>query len=165
MRQSLNQGLLEYLGREGKEVSDRGREFGRLLVANDFEGFEDCLRTFLAAIPYQWQGSNGPARCEAWYAGMLYACFRTIGLDVRVEVSSGRGRSDMVVLHGGQVFVFEFKMADGEGDRDAVARRAVGQIRERGYVDGYRNGKEPVHLIGVAFGRDRSPAVVKAVPV
>ncbi len=164
VRQSLNQGLLGFLGRQGKEVSDSGKELGHLLVANDFEGFADRLRSFFAGIPYQWQGSNGPARYEAWYAGMLYACFRTIGLDLRVEDSSSRGRADMVALHGGQVFVFEFKMADGEDDRDAAARQAIEQIREKGYAEKYRNRKEPVHLVGVAFGRDRSPAAVKVVP-
>ncbi len=164
VRQSLNQGLLGYLGRQGKEVSDSGKELGRLLVDNDFEGFADRLRSFFAGIPYQWQGSNGPARYEAWYAGMLYACFRTIGLDLRVEDSSSRGRADMAVLHGGQVFVFEFKMADGEDDRDAAARQAIEQIREKGYAEKYRDRNEPVHLIGVAFGRDRSPAAVKVVP-
>ncbi len=164
VRQSLNQGLLGYLGRQGKEVSDSGKELGRLLVDNDFEGFADRLRSFFAGIPYQWQGSNGPARYEAWYAGMLYACFRTIGLDLRVEDSSSRGRADMAVLHGGQVFVFEFKMADGEDDRDAAAGQAIEQIREKGYADKYRDRNEPVHLIGVAFGRDRSPAAVKVVP-
>ncbi len=164
VRQSLNQGLLDYLGREGREVSDSGKELGNLLVANDFEGFADRLRSFFAGIPYQWQGSISPARYEAWYAGMLYACFRTIGLDLRVEDSSSRGRADMVVLHGGQVFVFEFKMADGEDDRDATARQAIEQIREKGYAEKYRDRNEPVHLIGVAFGRDRSPAAVKVAP-
>ncbi|MDE0281957.1 MAG: AAA family ATPase, partial [Gammaproteobacteria bacterium] len=106
VRYSLNHGLLGFLGRQGKEVSDRGKELGGLLAANDFDGFADRLKSFFAGIPYQWQTGNGPARYEAWYAGMLYACFRTIGLDLRVEDSSGRGRADMVVLHGGQVFVF-----------------------------------------------------------
>ena len=164
VRQSLNQGLLGYLGRQGKEVSDSGKELGRLLAANDFDGFAYRLRSFFAGIPYQWQGTNGPARYEAWYAGMLYACFRTIGLDIRVEDSSSRGRADMAVLHGGQVFVFEFKMADGEDDRDAAARQAIDQIREKGYADKYRDRNEPVHLIGVAFGRDRSPAAVTVIP-
>ncbi len=164
VRQSLNQGLLDYLGQEGREVSDSGKELVNLLSANDFDGFADSLRSFFAGIPYQWQGSNGPARYEAWYAGMLYACFRTIGLDIRVEDSSSRGRADMVVLHGGQVFVFEFKIVDGEGDQDAAARQAIEQIREKGYAEKYRYRNESVHLIGMAFGRDRSPAAVKVVP-
>ncbi len=164
VRQSLNQGLLGFLGRPGKEVSDRGKELGHLLAANDFEGFADRLKSFFAGIPYQWQGANSPARYEAWYAGMLYACFRTIGLDLRVEDSSSRGRADMVVLHGGQVFVFEFKMADGEDDQDTAAQQAIEQIRDRGYADKYKDRKEPIYLIGVAFGRDGSLPEVKVAP-
>ena len=163
VRQSLNQGLLGFLGRQGKEVSDWGKELGRLLAANDFDGFTDRLKSFFAGIPYQWQTVNGPARYEAWYAGMLYACFRTIGLDLRVEDSSSRGRADMVVLHGGQVFVFEFKMADQETDSDSVAQSAIDQIREKGYAEKYRDRGEPIHLIGVAFS-DRNVSAVMAVP-
>ena len=85
---------------------------------------------------------------------MLYACFRAIGLDLRVEDSSGRGRADMVVLHGGQVFVFEFKMAAGEGDSDAAARSAIQQIQEKGYAEKYRSRDEPIHMVGVAFDPD-----------
>ena len=140
VRYSLNHGLLGFLGRQGKEVSDQGKELGRLLIANDFDGFADCLRSFFAGIPYQWQTGNGPARYEAWYAGMLYACFRTIGLDLRVEDSSGRGRADMVVFHGGQVFVFEFKMADGGGDSDSAAGKAIEQMRETGYAENTGTG-------------------------
>ena len=163
VRQSLNDGLLGYVTGRRNETADRGDELARLLTANDFDGFTDRLRSFFAGIPYQWQGSNGPARYEAWYAGMLYACFRTIGLDIRVEDSSSRGHADMVLLHGGQVFVFEFKMADGEGDQETAAQQAIEQIQEKGYVEKYRDRNEPVHLIGVAFGRDRSPAAVKVV--
>ncbi len=83
---------------------------------------------------------------------------------LRVEDSSSRGRVDMVVLHGGQMFVFEFKMTDREDNQDAVAQQAIEQIRERGYTDKYRDRNEPIHLIGVAFGRDGSPATVKVVP-
>ena len=164
VRYSLNHGLLGFLGRQGKEVSDRGKELGNLLATNDFDGFADRLRSFFAGIPYQWQTGNGPARYEAWYAGMLYACFRTIGLDLRVEDSSSRGRADMTVLHNGQVFVFEFKMADGEGDSDAVAQSAIEQIQSKSYAEKYRNRGEPVHLVGVSFSReDRNVSVVKVV--
>ena len=57
-----------------------------------------------------------------------------------------------------------FKMADGEHDKDA-ARQAIEQIREKGYVEKYRGRNESVHLIDITFGRDRSPAAVKVVPV
>ncbi|MCZ0944837.1 MAG: PD-(D/E)XK nuclease domain-containing protein [Gammaproteobacteria bacterium] len=129
VRQSLSDGLLGYLAGRREETADQGIELGCLRAANDFEGFADRLRSFFAATPYRWQGANSPARHEAWYAGLLYACFRTIGLDLRVEDSSGKGRADMAALHGGEVF--EFKMADGQGNGDSVAEKAIEQIREK----------------------------------
>ena len=152
--QSLNDGLLGYITGPENGFANQGDELGHLLAANDFDGFADQLRAFFAGIPYQWQTTKGPARYEAWYAGMLYACFRAIGLDLRVEDSSSRGRADMVVLHGGQVFVFEFKMVAGGGDSDAAARSAIQQIQEKGYAEKYRSRGEPIHMVGVAFDPD-----------
>ena len=165
VRYSLNHGLLSFLGRPGKQVSDLGKELLRLLAGNDFDGFADRLKSFFAGIPYQWQGVGSPARYEAWYAGMLYACFRTIGLDLRVEDASGRGRADMVVFHAGQVFVFEFKMVDAGADSDLAARLAIEQIRKKGYAEKYRNREEPIHLVAAIFSREnRNLAAVKVVP-
>ena len=149
--QSLNDGLLGYITGPENGFANQGDDLGHLLATNDFDGFADQLRAFFAGIPFQWQTTKGPARYKAWYAGMLYACFRTIGLDLRVEGSSGRGRADMVVLHGGQVFVFEFKMAAGGGDSDAAALAAIQQIQEKGYAGKYRSRGEPIHMLGVAF--------------
>ena len=85
------------------------------------------------------EGGVDTARYEAWYASMLYACFWTIGLDLWVEDSSSRGRADMVVLHGGRVFVFKFKMADEEGDSDSATQLAIEQIQDKGYAEKYRD--------------------------
>ena len=137
-----------------------GDELSRLLVSNDFDGFAVHLRTFFAGIPYLWQTTKDSARYEAWYAFVLYAWFRTIGLDLQVEVSSGRSRADMVVLHGGQVFVFEFKMFTGEYDSNAAARSAIQQIQEKGYAEKYRGRSGPVHLAGVAFDPNSRNLVV-----
>ena len=164
MRQSLNHGLSDCLGREGREVSDSGKDPGRLLVANGFDGFAGLLQSFFAGYPYQWQGSDSPARYETWFAGMLYACFRTIGLDLRVEDASSRDRADMVVFHGGQVLVFEFMVAHGE-DGKAAAELAIGQIQDKGCADKYRDRNESIHLGGVSFNReDRNLAEVQVVP-
>ena len=164
VRQSLSDGLLGYIAGPENGVADQGDELGRLLAANDFDGFAGRLRSFFAGIPYQWQGTNSPARYEAWYAGMLYACFRTIGLDLRVEDASSRGRTDMVVLHGGQVFVFEFKMADGGDNSDTVAQSAIEQIQDKGYAEKYRGRGEPIHLVAVVFSpENRNVSVMKVV--
>ena len=154
VRFSLNDQLLGYLGKTGREQLDQGRELCGLLEANDFEGFADRLRSYLSGIPYQWHATGDLARYEAWYASLLHMCLRAIGVDVRVEDASSRGRADMVVLTGGRVFVLEFKMADGERNADAALDLAISQMRERGYAEKYRDRGESIHLLGVACGRE-----------
>ncbi len=154
VRISLNRGLLAWLSRKGVEPLKRGREFCALLEANDFAGFGEKLRAWLAGIPYQWHAKGDLARYEAWYASLLYMCLRSVGVDLSVEEASHRGRADMVVRLGGQVFVLEFKMAEGEGDGAAALDAALAQMRERGYAETYRDHAGPVHLVGVACGRE-----------
>ena len=162
---SLNDQLLGYLGKTGKEPLNDGRALCGLLEANDFEGFGDRLRSYLSGIPYQWHASGDFARYEAWYASLLHMCFRAIGVDLRVEDASSRGRADMAVLTGGQVFVLEFKMAERDGDANAALDAAIRQIRDRGYAEKYRDRGEPVHLVGVACGREaRNLLAVRAEP-
>ena len=148
VRISLNDELLGYLGKKGREPLDEGRALCTLLQANEFGGFAERLRSYLSGIPYQWHARGDLARYEAWYASLLHMCFRSIGVDVRVEDASHHGRADMVVLTGGQVFVLEFKMAEGQGDVVAALDAAMAQMRERGYAEKYRDRGEPVHLIG-----------------
>ena len=165
VRLSLNHGLLRHAAENGRGASNRGRDLCRLLADNDFDAFAGELRAFFAGVPYQWRTEPEFARYEAWYAGMLHACFRAIGVDLRVEESSSRGRSDMVLLHGGQVFVMEFKMAEGNEDTEAALDRAIGQIRERGYAAGYRGRGEPIHLLAAVFGRkERNLLAVRREP-
>ena len=114
-------------------MSNCDKVLGSLLAAKKFKGYADPLKVF--------------------FAEMLYARSRTIGLDYKVEDSSDRDRSDMKVFHGGQVFVFEFKMANGEGDQGAAVHKAVEQIQEKGYADKYLDWGEPVHLVGVSFSQ------------
>ena len=151
---SLNDELLGYLGKTGKESLDQGRALSELLEANDFAGFAEQLQSFLSGIPYQWHAKGDLARYEAWYASLLHMCFRAVGVDLRSEDASSHGRADMVVLTGRQVFVLEFKLADGHSGPDAALEEAIAQMRKRGYAGKYRGRGEQVHLIGVACGRE-----------
>ena len=165
VRLSLNDALLAYLGKAGKEPLDQGQKLYALLEANDFDGFGDQLRSYLSGIPYQWHASGDLARYEAWYASLLHMCFRAIGVDIRVEDASSRGRADMVVLLGGQVFVLEFKMAKGSNDANAALDAAIAQMRERNYAEKYRDRGEPVHLVGVVCEQEaRNLLEIRAEP-
>ena len=58
-----------------------------------------------------------------------------------MEDSSNRGRANMVVLYVSRVFVFECKMADGNGDQTTAAKQAIVQIRVCGHTDKTQIGK------------------------
>ena len=157
VRQSFSKGLLSYLGQEGEQVSAEARALIGLLVDNDFDGFTNRLRSLLAGIPHQWYDQGNLDQYEAHYLSVLYAYFRSVGVDLCVEDSSSRGRADMVVFEGGQVFVLEFKMAKNAAAANRMLDEAIEQMRERGYGEKYRARGGPVHLVGVVFGsRERN---------
>ena len=165
VRISLNRGLLSWLGQKGAEPLERGRALCGLLESGDFAEFGETLRAWLSGIPYQWHAKGDLARYEAWYASLLYMCLRAVGVELRVEEASHRGRADMVVRLGGQVFVLEFKMAEGEGGGEAALVAALAQMRARGYAEKYRADGVAVHLVGVACGREaRNLLEVRAEP-
>ncbi len=145
---SLNRRLLRAMVPD-VAVAAESRELRRLLRTNDFAGLERQFRAFLASIPNEWYANTGMAGYEAHYASVFYSHFVAAGMDVRAEESTARGRSDLTVLYGGNVYLFEFKVADGKPEG-----RALAQIRERGYADKYRRPGVQVHLIGVEFGRE-----------
>ncbi len=163
VRVSLNRGLLQYLGKTVTEAAGQGRDLCALLKTGDFEGFAATLKAWLSGIPYQWHATGNLARHEAWYASLLHMCFRAIGVEVRAEEATSHGRADMVVSLGEQVFILEFKMAEGADDAEAALDAAFAQMRDRGYADRYRG--QPVHLVAVACGREaRNLLEVRAEP-
>jgi len=165
VRLSLNDHLLAALNPQDRVPLDEGESLQALLEAGDFVGFAATLKAYLASIPYQWHATGDLARHEAWYASLLHMCFRAIGVDVRAEEASSRGRADMVVQTGGQVFILEFKMAEDAEDAEAALAAAFTQMRARGYADRYRDREEPVHLVAIACGREvRNLLEVRAEP-
>lgn len=85
---------------------------------------------------------------------MFYSHFAALGLDIRLEDATNRGRIDMTVLFNSQVYLFEFKVVELSSQG-----KALQQIRERGYAEKYLARGEPIHLIGVEFSRQSRSVV------
>ncbi len=149
---SLNDQLLAHFDERDRVPLEEGRSLRTLLEARDFGGFARELGAWLSGIPYQWHSRNDLARHEAWYASLLLMCLRAVGVEVRPEEASSHGRADMAVELGGQIFILEFRMAEGPDGAEAALSAAFAQMRERGYADRYR-GRD-VHLVAVACGRE-----------
>ena len=153
VQQSLNKGLLEYFVQSDLNVAEQGKGLVGFLGKNDFPALKEQIRSFLAGIPHQWHDSGNPGHHESWYASLLYMCFRTTQVDLKVEESSSHGRSDMVLLHENQVFVLEFKMVKDGTETEEGLDSAITQIREKRYAEKYLDRGEPIHLIGMVFGK------------
>ena len=149
VRQSLNESLLRRLVKDATRQTVNSDRLYDLLEANDFAGLETLFQAFFASIPYEWYTNNDIADYEGYYASVFYSYFAATGFDVKVEDSSSRGRADMAVRFGGNVYLFEFKVAE-----QATEGAALAQLKERGYADKYRASGEPIRLIGVEFSKE-----------
>ena len=149
VRQSFNESLLRQLVQDATRQTANSDRLYDLMEGNDFAGMETLFQAFFAGIPYEWYTSNAIAAYEGYYASVFYSYFAASGFDVTVEDSSNRGRADMAVRFGGNVYLFEFKVVE-----QATEGAALAQLRERGYADKYRATGEPIHLIGVEFSRE-----------
>ena len=145
---SLNDSLLKrYMGDAAASEAQISRLWC-VLQAGDVAALRELFHAFFASIPNDWYRNSPIAQFEGYWASVFYSHFAALGLDIRVEDSTNKGRIDMTVLAGGAVWVFEFKVVELVPQGKALA-----QIRDRGYADKYRGRGEPVHLIGVEFSR------------
>ena len=149
VRQSLNEHLLRVMTPAESRRLDTSVRLRELLAANDFEGVEALFRALFSSIPYEWHTRNEVARYEGYYASVFYSHFAAAGLDVTVEDSTSRGRVDMAVRYGGNVYLFEFKVVESTPEGGAME-----QLKARGYADKYRHLGQPIHLVAVEFSRE-----------
>ena len=149
---SLTRGLLQYVTGQ-----DRGPKAGKALLQcldqSDVDGFAAELRAYLAGIPHPWHDQGRLGDYEAWYVSLLYMSFKATGGEVTGEEVSSHGRSDLVLCHGGQVWVIECKVVASAADTEAALERALAQIREQGYSQKYQHTGRSVHHLALCFGQ------------
>lgn len=83
-----------------------------------YEGGVDFARThferLFASIPHDCYRNNPIAQYEGYYASVFYSHLAAMGFDLRAEDVSNHGRCDLAVLFGDRVYLFEFKVIEGE---------------------------------------------------
>jgi predicted AAA-ATPase/PD-(D/E)XK nuclease superfamily protein len=108
------------------------------LREHDFELFFDTLRVFFADIPYDLHINR-----EKYYQTIFYLIFSLIGLKVKAEVKTNKGRIDAVIIDK-DIYIFEFKF---DGDKD----QALNQIKDKKYFEKYQGVGREIYLFGVEF--------------
>ncbi|WP_217125417.1 ATP-binding protein [Hydrogenophilus thiooxidans] len=119
-----------------------------ILAKGDATALRDHFERLFAAIPHDWYRKNPIAQYEGYFASVCYSHLASLGVTIVAEDVTNQGRTDLTVQHGGTVWVFEFKVGEGQGAQEALA-----QLRARDYAAKYRNapGVNQVVEVGVAF--------------
>ncbi len=152
--QSLNSALLDAWVPDALAAVRHRKSLYGLLCANDFAGMEQLFTAFFASIPSDWYRNNPIAHYEGYYASVFYAYFAALGLDLTPEDSSNHGRLDLALKFNQNIYLFEFKVVE-----ITPKGRALQQLKDRDYAAKYRTLKQPIHLIGVEFSRDKRRVV------
>ena len=156
VQSSFSYGMAEHWTRRGQEIAEAGNALIQALAENDYSAFQVKIKAMLSGIPHAWPDSGSLDHHESWFASLLYMSFRTTTVDLKAEEMTSHGRSDLVVLHENQVFVFEFKVLEGSENMEERTKeeldKAIEQIRAKKYADKYLDRGEPIHLIGMVFG-------------
>ncbi len=87
-------------------------------------------------------------------SSLCNAILNHLGRDVTPEVSTNKGRIDLVLRFAGRIYLIEFKVKEQTG-----SGKALEQILKKGYAEQFASrapdGKAcPVYLIGVAFSSE-----------
>ncbi|MEN9904799.1 MAG: hypothetical protein RLZZ555_1364 [Pseudomonadota bacterium] len=154
VRSSLNKSLLPRLGLPGSQGLAQRLQLLQCLRRRDFAGLQALFTALFSGIPNDWYRNNPIANYEGYYASVFYSHLAALGLDIRAEDITNKGRIDLTVLFEGMVLLFEFKVVE-----QVPEGRALQQIKDRGYADKYRARGEPIHLIGVEFSREQRSVV------
>ncbi len=150
VKSSLNNSILSTLAQDRLAKTKNQSNLIDALLANDLDHLRDIFQAFFASIPHDWYRKNQLSGYEGYYASIVYCYFAALGLDVRPEEITNKGRMDLVLRFQDRVYVIEFKVVE-----QAEEGKALEQIKAKGYGDKFA-GQE-VYLIGVEFsGADRN---------
>ena len=107
---------------------------------DDLETVMSFINRMFANIPFHLF----QARDESYYHSLIHILFDYIGIYIKSEVITSRGRADAVVETDTHVYIIEFKL-------DKSAESAIKQIKERGYNEQHSHKNKTIKLIGVSF--------------
>ena len=131
-------------GLEGEYFSEEnGDDFIDYLTSDGaiaLEALLDNFQAFIARAGFRiLQVPNTPQEYVGQY--LLYAYLdhfiRSVGADMFLEVQTGRGRMDLIILHNGQKYIVETKIWEGERRYQAGKKQLSRYLKLEGAREGY----------------------------
>ncbi|WP_457577418.1 AAA family ATPase [Desulfomarina sp.] len=145
-KSSFNDFILDYLTGQTSEKADFQSEIFSCLTEGNIEIFEKTLTRLFASIPYNNYVNNTISSYEGYFASVIYAYLASLGLRIFAEDVTSRGRIDLTIAIGKNIYILEFKV-DGGGS-------ALEQIRAMNYQEKYLDQKKNIFLVGIDFSSE-----------
>jgi hypothetical protein len=143
---SFNDFVLDYLTDQTSEKSTFQADIYSALSGGDIDAFRTTLTSLFASIPYNNYVNNTISSYEGYFASVIYAYLASLGLDITAEDVTSKGRIDLTVALGDNLYILEFKV-DGSGN-------ALEQIKNKNYQQKYLDKGKNIFLIGIDFNSD-----------
>jgi len=147
----VRKGFTDYLlrmffarGADSSERADLSEQIYKAMDANQPELLEQAFISFFAGIPYEWYVKNSIADYEGYYCSVFYSFFAALGLTIKPEDMTNKGRIDFTIVMDKAIFIFEIKMQSNP-------KNAIEQIKEKKYHEKYLTQKKEIFLIGIEF--------------
>ena len=142
VEESLTDALLSayrnvFPGGDSMAVKD---DLGEALKKKDIEGMVKALDTIISTIPYD----HWVAESESIFHIIAHLSFRKLGLDIRSEPHSSKGRCDIVIVTEKYIYALELKL-------NSTPTLALQQILKKEYLLPYQMDKRPKIAIGINF--------------
>jgi hypothetical protein len=136
-------------------------EIFRILRTGDAAALHEHFQRLYTSIPTDWYRKSPIAQYEGYFASVFYSHLASLGLPLVAEDTSLQGRLDLMLRAGSTVWLFEFKVVEG----DAPTGEALAQLRAKDYAAKYRTAPEVERLlqVGVEFSASRRQIVGWAV--
>jgi hypothetical protein len=128
-----------------------------MLTHGDAAALHEHFQRLYTSIPTDWYRKSPIAQYEGYFASVFYSHLASLGLPMVAEDTSLQGRLDLMLRAGSTVWLFEFKVVDG----DAPTGEALAQLIRRDYAAKYRAAPEVEKLlqVGVEFSASRRQIV------
>lgn len=103
------------------------------------EEFKENCQEFFKKLPYEIEFEKG-------YHLVLYTIFKMNGFNSKIEQASSKGRSDLVVDAGGNIYIFEFKYSKTKYN----VSKAMKQMITKRYNEIYSHERSRDNIFGIA---------------
>lgn len=123
------------------------------LEEGNVQYFVEQLEILLSDISYHLiprKKRNKQTEFEAWegyFHTIVYLVTSFMGLHVQSEITTHKGRLDLLVETDNFLYLMEFKL-------DKPAKNAIDQIKSRQYATTFKNSSKTIYIVGIGFSKE-----------